>query len=123
MNGTATFFSTLHLSFFCSCNNIEYSFRVTKHNVIVDPGTTPTAPEDVRGLDAGSVCWCDASGGMIPPDAVEGGNDGEPLFVGRAHHEGALIPGKVKPSHSVCYIAWGGSEHGKSDYQVSDRAR
>ncbi|XP_029665075.1 uncharacterized protein LOC115236632 isoform X2 [Formica exsecta] len=80
--------------------------------------TAPSAPLEVRGLDAGSVCWCDASGGMVPPDAVEGGNDDGPLFVGRAHHEGALIPGKVKPSHSVCYIAWGGEEHGKTDYQV-----
>ncbi|XP_011701794.1 PREDICTED: uncharacterized protein LOC105458296 isoform X2 [Wasmannia auropunctata] len=82
------------------------------------PGTTPSAPLEVRPIDAGSACWCDASGGMVPPDALEGGHDDEPLFVGRAHHEGALIPGKVKPSHSVCYIAWGGAEHGKSDYQV-----
>ncbi|EGI57249.1 C3 and PZP-like alpha-2-macroglobulin domain-containing protein 8 [Acromyrmex echinatior] len=82
------------------------------------PSTTPSAPAEVRGLDAGSVSWCDASGGMIPPDAVEGGQDEEPLFVGRAHHEGALIPGKVKPGHSVCYVAWGGAEHGKTDYQV-----
>ncbi|XP_018343738.1 PREDICTED: C3 and PZP-like alpha-2-macroglobulin domain-containing protein 8 isoform X2 [Trachymyrmex septentrionalis] len=82
------------------------------------PSTTPSAPAEVRGLDAGSVCWCDAAGGMVPPDAVEGGHDEEPLFVGRAHHEGALIPGKVKPGHSVCYVAWGGAEHGKTDYQV-----
>ncbi|XP_029165549.1 uncharacterized protein LOC114936495 isoform X3 [Nylanderia fulva] len=86
--------------------------------LIEDPGATPSAPVEVRGLDAGSACWCDASGGMVPPDAVEGGNDDGPLFVGRAHHEGALIPGKVKPSHSVCYVAWGGEEHGKTDYQV-----
>ncbi|XP_011136164.1 uncharacterized protein LOC105181234 isoform X2 [Harpegnathos saltator] len=80
------------------------------------PGTTPSAPAEIR--DMGSECWCDASGGMVPPGAVEGGNDGETLFVGRARHEGALIPGKVKPSHCVCYVAWGGSEHGKTDYQV-----
>ncbi|XP_020287655.1 uncharacterized protein LOC109856586 isoform X1 [Pseudomyrmex gracilis] len=78
------------------------------------PGTKPSAPLE----DTGSMCWCDASGGMVPPGAIEGGNDGEPLFVGRASHEGALIPGKVKPSHSVCYVAWGGEEHGKTDYQV-----
>lgn len=56
----------------------------------------------------------------MPPGSVEGGRDDEPLFVGRAQHEGALIPGKVKPSHSVCYIAWGGEEHGKTDYQVTE---
>lgn len=82
----------------------------------VDHGTTaPSAPAEVSG---GSVCWVDASGGMVPPGAVEGGQDGEPLFVGRAHHEGALLPGKLKASHSVCYVSWGGEEHGKSDYQV-----
>ncbi|XP_032681076.1 uncharacterized protein LOC116848753 isoform X1 [Odontomachus brunneus] len=82
------------------------------------PDATPSAPMEVRGVDAGSECWCDASGGMVPPGAVEGGNDGETLFVGRARHEGALIPGKVKPGHCVCYVAWGGAEHGKTDYQV-----
>ncbi|XP_067210241.1 C3 and PZP-like alpha-2-macroglobulin domain-containing protein 8 isoform X3 [Linepithema humile] len=86
--------------------------------LIEDPGTAPSAPLDTARLDAGSAYWCDASSGMVPPGAVEGGNDGEPLFVGRARHEGALIPGKVKPGHSVCYIAWGGEEHGKTDYQV-----
>ncbi|XP_032681078.1 C3 and PZP-like alpha-2-macroglobulin domain-containing protein 8 isoform X3 [Odontomachus brunneus] len=86
--------------------------------LIEDPDATPSAPMEVRGVDAGSECWCDASGGMVPPGAVEGGNDGETLFVGRARHEGALIPGKVKPGHCVCYVAWGGAEHGKTDYQV-----
>nr|XP_012150292.1 PREDICTED: uncharacterized protein LOC100878241 isoform X4 [Megachile rotundata] len=79
----------------------------------------PSAPPPpVQGLEMGATCWCDASGGMIPPAAVEGGKDDEPLYVGRAYHEGALLPGKVKPGHSVCYVAWGGSEHGKSEYQV-----
>ncbi|XP_076284165.1 uncharacterized protein LOC143210832 isoform X3 [Lasioglossum baleicum] len=82
--------------------------------------TSPSAPPPpVQGLEAGQECWCDATGGMVPPAAVEGGkDDDEPLFVGRAFHEGALLPGKVKPAHSVCYVAWGGQEHGKSDYQV-----
>ncbi|XP_076667444.1 uncharacterized protein LOC143368523 isoform X4 [Andrena cerasifolii] len=81
--------------------------------------TNPSAPPPpVQGVAMGDVCWCDASGGMVPPAAVEGGKDEETLFVGRAYHEGALIPGKVKPGHSVCYVAWGGEEHGKTDYQV-----
>ncbi|XP_015113518.1 uncharacterized protein LOC107038774 isoform X1 [Diachasma alloeum] len=75
----------------------------------------PSAPS---ARYAGSACWCAASGGQIPPGALEGGQDGEPLFVGRAQHEGALIPGKVKPSHAVCYVAWGGGEHGKPEYEV-----
>lgn len=78
----------------------------------------PNVPSAPSERYTGSTCWCDASGGTIPPGALEGGNDGEPLFVGRASHEGALIPGKVKPSHAVCYVAWGGAEHGKPEYQV-----
>lgn len=100
--------------------NTLFALFIKYKNMIIDPGTAPSAPLDTAKLDAGSACWCDASGGMVPPGAVEGGNDGEPLFVGRARHEGALIPGKVKPGHSVCYIAWGGEEHGKTDYQVSN---
>ncbi|XP_046836952.1 uncharacterized protein LOC124432248 isoform X2 [Vespa crabro] len=83
------------------------------------PNVAPSAPLEVRGLDTGSHCWCDATSVMVvPPGGVEGGRDDEPLFVGRAHHEGALLPGKVKPSHSVCYVPWGGAEHAKTDYQV-----
>lgn len=37
------------------------------------------------------------NGGALPPNAVEGGIDGETLYIGRATHEGALIPGKVRP--------------------------
>lgn len=35
-----------------------------------------------------------------------------------ARHEGDLIPAKLKPSHGVAYVAYGGGEHGKSDYEV-----
>ncbi|XP_008546651.1 uncharacterized protein LOC103570631 isoform X1 [Microplitis demolitor] len=76
----------------------------------------PSAPAEL--VTAGSICWCDASGSSMPPGAVAGGRDDEPLFIGRASHEGAMIPGKVKPSHGVCYVAWGGQEHGKPVYQV-----
>lgn len=74
----------------------------------------PTAPPS-----GGAASWVDARGGEIPPNAVPGGFDNEQLYVGRASHEGALIPGKIVPSHGVCYIAWGGQEHGKEEYQVS----
>lgn len=38
--------------------------------------------------------------------------------MARARHEGALIPGKLVPSHGVTYVAWGGGEHGHGDYEV-----
>lgn len=81
----------------------------------------PSAPPPPSGvMDIGDFCWCEATGGVIPPGAVEGGKDinGETLYVGRAYHEGALIPGKVNLRDSVCYVAWGGDEHRKTDYQV-----
>lgn len=66
----------------------------------------------------GAACWVPASGGQVPVAAVQGGQDGEPQFVARARHEGALIPGKLVPSHGVTYVAWGGGEHGKGEYEV-----
>ncbi|XP_067001274.2 uncharacterized protein [Anabrus simplex] len=77
------------------------------------PGwAAPSAPS------GGTPTWVDAKAGEVPPNAVPGGFDNEQLYVGRASHEGALIPGKVVPSHGVCYVAWGGGEHGKEEYQV-----
>ncbi|PSN44181.1 hypothetical protein C0J52_20710, partial [Blattella germanica] len=73
----------------------------------------PSAPPS-----GGAACWVDAQGGEVPSGAVPGGFDNEQVYVGRASHEGALIPGKVVPSHGVCYVPWGGQEHGKTEYQV-----
>lgn len=69
----------------------------------------------------GAGIWVDVSGGQVPPGAVVGGQDcsGEPLYVARAVHEGATIPGKLVPSHGCAYVPWGGIEHGKPQYQVS----
>jgi len=60
------------------------------------------------------------NGGDIPPNAIPGGEteDGEPLFVGRVHHEGTVTIGKVQPSHSVCYIPFAGSEVASSEYEI-----
>lgn len=44
--------------------------------------------------------------------------DGEPLFVGRASHEGTVTVGKIQPSHGVCYISYAGQELGFADYEV-----
>jgi len=63
--------------------------------------------------------WRPISGGYVPTDAVEGGNDvnGEPIYVGRAHESGDLIPGKIVPSHGVCYVAYSGRENAHSNYE------
>ncbi|KAL0851414.1 hypothetical protein ABMA28_007224 [Loxostege sticticalis] len=64
--------------------------------------------------------WIDMSAGQVPPGAVVGGQDcnGEPMYVARAAHEGAVIPGKLVQSHGAAYVPWGGLEHGKPEYQV-----
>lgn len=38
--------------------------------------------------------------GKIPADAVYVGDDlnGSPIYVGRAEHNGAILPGKAKPT-------------------------
>lgn len=54
-----------------------------------------------------------------------GGHDvnGEPLYIAKAHHEGANLPGKFVPSHRIAYVAWGGKEVSKHIYEVSNLAR
>ena len=63
--------------------------------------------------------WHRSSGGAVPPNAVAGGNDvnGEPIYVGRAHESGDHIPGKIVPSHGVCYVAYGGEERAHRTYE------
>ncbi|KAF6216939.1 hypothetical protein GE061_001290 [Apolygus lucorum] len=79
------------------------------------PGWNIGPPEP---MGTAQPTWVPTSGSNIPPDAVPGGFDNEQLYIGRASHAGALTPGKVVPSHGVCYVAWGGAEHGIRDYEV-----
>lgn len=66
----------------------------------------------------GAPCWVAASNGEVPPGAISGGQDGEELYVARARHENALIPGKLVPSHGVAYVPWSGGEHPHESYEV-----
>lgn len=56
----------------------------------------------------------------VPPNAVVAGNDidGTTIYVGRAYHEGDLIPAKVIPSKNVAYVAHGGQEHAKQEFHI-----
>ncbi|XP_055683680.1 C3 and PZP-like alpha-2-macroglobulin domain-containing protein 8 isoform X2 [Lutzomyia longipalpis] len=77
--------------------------------------------EDTPGglvSSGGSACWVPASGGQVPDGAVPGGHDGEQLYVARARYGGGLIPGKLVPSHGVCYVPWGGGENSVTEYEV-----
>lgn len=66
--------------------------------------------------------WMPTSNDKIPVTAVEAGfsegNNTEFLYVGKAKHLGHIIPGKVQPSHKVCYIPYDGREIAKTDYEI-----
>lgn len=78
----------------------------------------PSAPVAAALVSGNAACWVPASDGEIPPNAVVGGADGEDMYIGRAQHEGAIIPGKVIAAHKVCYVPWGGVENPKTEYEV-----
>ncbi|XP_043265722.1 uncharacterized protein LOC122405220 [Colletes gigas] len=56
----------------------------------------------------------------LPRNAVVGGRDadGTTIFVGRAFHEGDMLPAKVIPDKSVAYVCHNGEEHAKYDFEV-----
>ncbi|KAI5639728.1 farnesoic acid 0-methyl transferase domain-containing protein [Phthorimaea operculella] len=66
--------------------------------------------------------WVPTHGnGVVPVGAVVGGYSEdvhEPFYVGRAAHNGHVIPGKVQPSHKVCFIPFEGQEIAKKKYEI-----
>ncbi|KAK4293009.1 hypothetical protein Pmani_034259 [Petrolisthes manimaculis] len=67
-----------------------------------------------------TLSWEPCSLGKVPPGALQGGRtgDGESLFIGRVSVDGIVAIGKVHPSHEVCYVPYGGSEHSHKNYEV-----
>lgn len=66
--------------------------------------------------------WVDTTArSAVPTTALHGGHDidGAEIYVGRAFHEGDWIPAKVIPSRNVAYVAYGGGEHAKDNFQVN----
>jgi len=45
-------------------------------------------------------------------------SDGTPIFVGRAFHEGDMVPAKVHPDKRVAYICYNGEEVPKTEYEI-----
>lgn len=100
-----------------------------------------TSPYSMNNFSnqAARPTWVEASGHTVPNGAFAGGVDkgGITLYVGRAKHRGSLTPGcchwldhnsrfyylillqgKVNLNHGCCYIAWGGSEHKKTSFEI-----
>ncbi|KAJ3640797.1 hypothetical protein Zmor_027338 [Zophobas morio] len=77
------------------------------------PNPTPTG-QAYRWVDSST------SYGSVPPTAVQGGvdADGHAIFVGRAYHEGDLIPAKVIPGKNAAYVPHNGEEHEIEHYQI-----
>ena len=46
-------------------------------------------------------------------------DDGSPLYVGCAEHEGGVTPGKLNSSHGGLYISYGGSPPCPTSWKVS----
>jgi len=57
----------------------------------------------------------------VPANAVKAGvdKDGGDVYVGRAFHQGEVLPAKVVPNQNVAFVAYGGEEHTKHDFEVS----
>lgn len=83
-------------------------------------GGQEIAVHNVEILCMGQHVWRAGRGGEIPMGAFHVGTagNGEWLFVGRAHYQGSLTPGKVHPTHNCMYIPFGGREVSVNEYEV-----
>ncbi|XP_065204320.1 golgin subfamily A member 6-like protein 6 [Planococcus citri] len=67
-----------------------------------------------------SISWVPASNGDVPANALVGGHDySNTIYVGRANHNGALIPGKIHPRLHCSYISNNGLEYLYKEYEVA----
>jgi len=75
----------------------------SEYEVLVEPGA-----------------WASAVAGGVPIGAVVCGieDDGQPLFVARAHIDGALHPGKLRVGFDGAHIGLGDREVEVSDYEI-----
>lgn len=64
--------------------------------------------------------WVKTSGSNIPIGAIPSGHteDGEVLYIGRAHHDGTLTLGKVLQSEGCLLIPYGRQELKYEEYEV-----
>ncbi|XP_053677715.1 natterin-4-like isoform X2 [Anopheles nili] len=95
-----------------SSSNSSHS---TPFPAIVKSHVDVTKPNDIAG------CWqyCNTNG-PFPTNMVRAGidTDGEVIYVGRAFHEGDMIPAKVIPTKNLAFVCHGGEEVPKEDFEV-----
>uniref|UniRef100_A0A1B6JPK8 Uncharacterized protein n=1 Tax=Homalodisca liturata TaxID=320908 RepID=A0A1B6JPK8_9HEMI len=68
----------------------------------------------------GQFTWRRNQPNWIPPRALPGGRDvdGTPLYVGRAMHEGDLLPAKVRADGMTAYVSYGGREFPEHQFEI-----
>lgn len=64
------------------------------------------------------LCWLPMQDGKLPPHAMIGGFEDEPIYIARAHHNNSLCPGKYVPSRNMAFIPWGHREHAKTEFEI-----
>ncbi|XP_055607644.1 uncharacterized protein LOC129755267 [Uranotaenia lowii] len=64
--------------------------------------------------------WVPNNGEDLPKGAVLSGtsNYGEPFYIGRAHHDGSITPGRINRKDRCVYVPFGGYEHAHSTYEI-----
>jgi Protein of unknown function (DUF3421) len=89
---------------------------------VIPWGTEAHSKDDYEMLVyPGEVKWVASQNGHAPINAFPGGltEEGETLFISRVEHEsGAILIGKMQPSHKVCYVAHEGKELNYKQYEI-----
>lgn len=75
---------------------------------------------NVEVLVGHNYTWVPVPHGIIPPNAVStvSPHCGQPMYVGRVHHNGSLTPGLVLCENNCVLIPYGGREVSAAPYEV-----
>ncbi|XP_061708552.1 uncharacterized protein LOC133518832 isoform X1 [Cydia pomonella] len=85
----------------------------SKRKAFVPWGGREHAKDDFQVLCGYNATWVKTGSNKIPQNAFIGGISEvrqEPLYIGRAVHEGNLINGKIHVIYHTCYIPYEGKE-------------
>uniref|UniRef100_A0A182K6L9 Uncharacterized protein n=1 Tax=Anopheles christyi TaxID=43041 RepID=A0A182K6L9_9DIPT len=97
----------------------SYAFAGRRKSSSSSGSTHPSLPGSQVKPPAGCWQYCNING-PFPPNMVRAGVDcdGDVIYVGRAFHEGDMVPAKVIPTKNVAFVCHGGEEVLKEDFEV-----
>ncbi|XP_050343955.1 uncharacterized protein LOC126769303 [Nymphalis io] len=90
----------------------------TKIDWVIKSPPVAIRPLKYKHIEGGTLHWAKISNNKLPPGALIGGYENEPIYIARAKHNGSLCPGKYVPSQQSAYISWGFQEHKKQDFEI-----